>query len=65
MLVDSKYKIGQVVYLKTDVEQKPYIVTRLQLLPGGTVIYFLNSGAVDESCHYDIEISKEKNYANI
>lgn len=65
MLVDAKYRIGDMVYLVTDPEQTAYIITRIQILPGGTLIYFLNNNATNESCHYDIEITKEKSYANL
>lgn len=58
MVIDNKFEIGQTVYLKTDLEQKPRIVTRLEIRPSD-IIYVLNSG-LEESYHYDFEINVEK-----
>lgn len=58
MLVDNKFEIGQTVYLKTDSEQYPRIVTRLSVTANG-ITYSISSGVI-ESWHYDFEISEEK-----
>jgi len=58
MVIDNKYKIGDIVYLKTDIEQKKRIVTRIYISSNG-LVYELCCGD-DMSNSYDIEISKEK-----
>lgn len=54
-----RYELGDEVYLKTDEEQRIRMVTGIKISNGG-VVYYLNQG-INESCHYDIEISIEKN----
>lgn len=58
MLVDNKYNIGETVYLKTDTDQEPRIVTCIKAYPDG-LIYQLSCG-IQNTDHYDFEISKEK-----
>lgn len=52
----SLFNIGQIVYLKTDPDQLPRIVTNIKICPG-TVLYTLCCGSGD-SAHYDIEMSE-------
>lgn len=59
MLIDTKFELGDLVYLQTDPDQQKRLVTGLEIRPNG-IIYLLSCGAV-ESSHYDIEISKEIN----
>lgn len=59
MLVDNKFQIGQTVYLKTDREQLPRIVTEL-IITNYAVIYRLSQGTLDTN-HHDIEISETRN----
>lgn len=60
MVVDNKFEIRQVVYLTTDLEQKPRTVTGLELRDRGVIIYELTcSDSVYGA--YDFEISEEKN----
>ena len=58
MLVDNKFNIEQVVYLKTDEEQLPRIVYSVQILKDG-LMYQLSCGVVS-SWHADFEIAAEK-----
>jgi hypothetical protein len=53
-----KYKLGQTVYLITDVEQLPRMVTGITLRPN-TILYSL-SLSVNETTHYEMEISSER-----
>ena len=53
-----KYSIGQIVYLKTDEDQSPRMVTGIHLRPGSAA-YSLSYGT-SESTHYEIEIMKCK-----
>jgi len=57
-VIETKFNIGDTVYLKTDVEQMPRIITAIIVNPYD-ILYRLNSGA-HMSDHYDLEISNEK-----
>lgn len=59
MVVDNKFNIGDTVYLKTDKDQLPRIVTSIRIFPTG-VCYCLSQGTTD-TIHYEIEISEEIN----
>ena len=52
------YKIGDVVYLKTDIDQRARIVTGI-IIRQNYLVYKLSYNT-DETDHYDIEISYEK-----
>ena len=54
-----EFNIEQVVYLKTDLEQRPRMVTGITLRPHNSVTYELAEGN-NSSWHYGIEITKEK-----
>jgi len=64
MVVDFCFKLGDTVYLKTDEDQFPRIVTKISILGGSTadyiVIYEL-SQSTESSEHYSSEILKNKN----
>lgn len=62
MIVDNEFEIGQVIYLKTDPDQNPRIVTSFRIYKGGEILYSLNF-ATSESYHYSFEISTEKDYS--
>lgn len=53
------YNIGDLVYLRTDPDQSPRMVTGI-LINEATTKYGLNRG-VEESWHYPIEIAKDRN----
>lgn len=59
IVIDNKFEIGQTVYLKTDKEQLPRIVTAIYVTSGST-LYYLCQG-VNETKHYEIEINEAKN----
>lgn len=52
--------MGAIVYLKTDPEQRQYIITGFQLYPGG-FMYCLSHGN-DSLRAYEIELSNEKTF---
>jgi hypothetical protein len=54
-----EFQVGHIVYLKTDTEQAPRIVTGITLRPQGTIVYGLTHNTA-ETWHYAIEISSEK-----
>ena len=57
---NTKYNIGDIVFLKTDSEQLPRIVTGI-LLRNENYGYYYLSNAITETTHYDFEISIEVN----
>lgn len=58
MVIENKFNFGDVVYLKTDPEQRPRIVTTFSV--GATsILYELSSGTIT-SWHRDFEITYEK-----
>ena len=59
MLIDSAYNFGQIVYLKTDVEQLARMITAAIVTPQN-ILYELSCG-VTTTKHYDVEFSVEKN----
>jgi hypothetical protein len=54
-----EFMIQQTVYLKTDKEQKPRLVTGIQLRPFNSITYGITEGT-NESWHYGFEISDER-----
>jgi len=59
MLLENKYNIGDIVFLKTDNDQCERIVTAL-FITKGEIQYQLSYGS-ETQYHYDFEISKNKN----
>lgn len=60
MIIENKYNIGDIVYLRTDGDQCERLITAIQIVPNG-LIYRLVKDTV-ETWHYDFEISFEKNF---
>ena len=56
--LNTEFDLGQLVYLKTDVEQHERIVTGIIFDLGGSYIYELSLGT-DVSRHYEGEITAE------
>jgi len=59
MVIDNKYNIGDIVYIRTDVEQKPRIVIEI-VITGGDVLYRVSCCNEVTLC-YLVEISSEIN----
>ena len=59
MVIENKYNIGETVYLVTDEDQKPRIVTGINVTVTG-IRYNLVNGVTD-TYHYELEMSAEKN----
>ena len=57
MQINNKFKLGEIVYLITDIEQNERMVTGIQVRPIG-LIYLLQH-LVTETFHYEIEITNE------
>jgi hypothetical protein len=60
MLIESKYQIGQRVYLITDEDQKARIITSITVYPGNLLSYQLTYGT-HASDHYEFEFSDKEN----
>lgn len=58
MMIENKFEIGQMVYLKTDTDQYPRLVVRITISFIG-ITYGLAFGQ-GESMHFEIEISEQK-----
>lgn len=58
ILIESDYDLGDIVFLKTDSEQKERIVTAIQKTPNG-IMYRLAQSTTD-TWHYALEFTKEK-----
>lgn len=56
----KKIKMGDIVYLKTDLEQRPRIVIKYEVSPGG--IYYQLGCVEVQSWHYEIEFTDTKEY---
>lgn len=56
MTLNNQYAFFQTVFLRTDHEQRPRLVTRIQIQPGGILLYSL-ACATSESWHYEQEIA--------
>ena len=64
MNINTKYKIGEVVYFITDTEEnKPYIVTEIRITPNGLNYVISNNG--DGFVVYEIEIRNEVQFKTI
>jgi hypothetical protein len=59
MVIDNKFELGDIVYLKTDPDQRARIVSKFSVLPNGLIVYELSHNTFT-SPHYDFEISVEK-----
>ena len=57
MLIDTKFKIGDIVYLQTDLDQQKRLITGINIR-ANSIVYLVSCGTV-ESYHYDFEISSE------
>jgi len=55
-----KFKIGNYVYLKTDVDQYKRIVTGYTVRDSSEKVVYLLSLGTDETSHYECEISNEE-----
>ena len=52
------FKIGEIAFLRTDIDQRERLVTGILIRPAG-VLYDLSFGS-ESSYHYDFEISKKR-----
>jgi hypothetical protein len=62
MKINNEFSIGDVVYLKTDTDQKPRLVTAIKVISGNVVLYEVTQ-ATYVTGHYDYELSYSKDYS--
>jgi len=58
MVINTKYELGDIVYLKTDSDQLERIVTGFSIKLN-SICYNLNQ-ATTESWHWDFEITRDR-----
>lgn len=58
MIIDNKHSIGDLVYLKTDIDQNERLITGIMITQNG--LQYELSFNTDRSWHFDVEISKDK-----
>lgn len=58
MRVDTKYELGEIVYLKTDPDQQGRMITQISLRPGH-IFYELSCGS-NSSWHFEVEFTTER-----
>lgn len=58
MTINNKYNIGDIVYLRTDVDQDRYLVTEIYV-SASAIAYRVTRGTYDYTAH-EIELSREK-----
>ena len=59
MNIQTKYKIGDIVFLITDIGQLPRMITGMLIRPSGVSFYLSNS--ITESHHYQTEFTRTQN----
>lgn len=59
MTINNKYTHGDIVFLQSDIEQKPRMVNMIQISVGGVLLYDL-ACAENVSTHYEFEIISQK-----
>jgi hypothetical protein len=59
MVIDTRYELGQTVYLTTDEDQSRRLITAITIRQSG-ILYELSCGTTTSS-HYDFEMSDEVN----
>ena len=58
--MNFKFNLGDIVYLKTDTEQYPRMVTGIVIRANNNILYYLTKSDY-ETLHYDFEISIQLN----
>jgi hypothetical protein len=56
--VDVEFEIGEVVYLRCELDRAPGMVTGLTIRPGG-LVYEISWPSLRDSTHYAIELTRE------
>ena len=59
MKINNEFEFGDIVYLKTDTDQRPRIVMAMEIYLGGEILYKVGCGTI-HSYHYAMELSKDR-----
>jgi len=54
----SKYNFGDILYLRTDPDQRQWMVCEIEFRPGDVVVYSISSGT-DSIDVYEFEVTDE------
>lgn len=60
MIIENEFDFGEIVYLKTDINQLPRMVVAIQKGADGGIVYKCAQGP-NEFWHYEIEITRDRN----
>lgn len=60
IVINNRFEIGQIVYLTTDKEQLPRLITGIKVCKEGELLYEIMQSTL-QSLHYEFELSAEKN----
>lgn len=61
LIVKTKFEIGSVVYLTTDIEQRIRVICSIRVYGDGDVTYEIACGTM-KSEHFGFELSEDKDY---
>ena len=59
MTINNKFKLGEMVYLRTDPDQFSRIIVAIQITVDGGMLYKLAIG-MNEQWHYEVELTRDK-----
>lgn len=62
IILNNQFDLGEMVYIKTDPEQLPRIITAIMTRVDGGLSYQLSQGEI-YSFQYEVEISRDINVA--
>lgn len=64
IILNVEFEQGEIVYLRTDQEQLPRLIMGYRLQNNSrTLLYDVMCGTL-QSCHYECELTREKNLIN-
>lgn len=64
MVIKNKYEITAIVFLKTDKDQLPRIITAIKVCKEGELLYEVVQGTF-QSNHYEFELDAERNIITV
>lgn len=59
MKINNEFNFGDIVYLRTDMNQSPRMVVAFEVYAEGEMLYKVSSGTLT-SYHYAMELSKDR-----
>ena len=58
MMISTQYEFGDIVFLKTDIDQLERLITEITISEGNTLVFTLSCGTLNTK-HFEFEFSKE------